>query len=50
MPDSRRHRDIEPAHPGEILAGIAIPATGKSKVEIASLLGHLAAIALRHPR
>jgi antitoxin HigA-1 len=39
MPDSRRHRDIEPAHPGEILAVIAIPATGKSKVEIASLLG-----------
>jgi addiction module HigA family antidote len=39
MADSRRHRDIEPAHPGEILAEIAIPATGKSKVEIARLLG-----------
>jgi addiction module HigA family antidote len=39
MADTRRHRDIEPAHPGEILAEIAIPATGKSKVEIAKLLG-----------
>jgi len=34
-----RHPDIEPAHPGEILAEIAIPATGKGKAEIARLLG-----------
>jgi antitoxin HigA-1 len=39
MADTRRHRDVEPAHPGEILAEIAIPATAKSKVEIAKLLG-----------
>lgn len=34
-----RHHKIDPAHPGELLAEIAIPATGKSKVEIAQLLG-----------
>ena len=34
-----RHQSITPAHPGEILAEITIPATGKSKAEIARLLG-----------
>lgn len=33
-----RHRDIEPAHPGELLSKVAIPAIGKSKSEIARLL------------
>ena len=33
-----RHRKIEPAHPGELLREIVIPATGKSKTEIARLL------------
>lgn len=37
--DTLRHRSIEPAHPGEVLAEITIPATGKSKAEIARLLG-----------
>jgi antitoxin HigA-1 len=31
--------DLEPAHPGELLEEIVIPATGKSKAEIAELLG-----------
>lgn len=30
---------VEPAHPGELLAEIVIPATGKSKTEIARLIG-----------
>jgi antitoxin HigA-1 len=34
-----RHHDIKPVHPGEMLREDVIPATGKSKVEIASLLG-----------
>jgi addiction module HigA family antidote len=34
-----RHPDIEPAHPGELLGEILIPATGKTKTEIAALLG-----------
>jgi len=33
-----RHASIEPAHPGELLATI-LPATGRSKTEIARLLG-----------
>jgi antitoxin HigA-1 len=33
-----RHRKIEPAHPGELLREVVIPATGKSKTEIARLL------------
>jgi len=37
--DTLRHPSIEPAHPGEVLAEIAIPATGLSKTEIARLLG-----------
>ena len=36
---SLRHRRIEPAHPGEMLRDIVLPATGKTKVEIARLLG-----------
>ncbi len=34
-----RHPSIVPTHPGEILETIIIPATGKSKAEIARLLG-----------
>jgi addiction module HigA family antidote len=37
--ETLRHRDIEPAHPGELLSEIAIPAIGKSKSEVARLLG-----------
>lgn len=37
--ETLRHRDIEPAHPGELLDEIAIPAVGKTKVEVARLLG-----------
>jgi addiction module HigA family antidote len=36
---SLRHRDVAPAHPGELLGEIVIPATGKDKSEIARLLG-----------
>ena len=36
---SQRHTDIEPAHPGELLGEVVIPATGKANVEIAALLG-----------
>jgi addiction module HigA family antidote len=34
-----RHPDLKPSHPGELLRDIVIPATGKTKVEIARLLG-----------
>ena len=34
-----RHPSIAPAHPGEQLEEIVIPATGRSKSEIARLLG-----------
>ncbi|RWJ04889.1 MAG: addiction module antidote protein, HigA family [Mesorhizobium sp.] len=37
--DTLRHPSIEPAHPGEMLREIMIPATGKSKAEIARLPG-----------
>lgn len=37
--DTLRHPSIEPVHPGEMLAEITIPATGKGKAEIARLLG-----------
>jgi addiction module HigA family antidote len=37
--DTLRHPSVEPSHPGEMLAEIVIPATGKSKAEIARLLG-----------
>ena len=39
MAKSLRHAAIEPAHPGAILGEITIPATDKSKSEIARLLG-----------
>ena len=32
-----RHSSMEPSHPGEMLGEIVIPATGKSKAEIARL-------------
>lgn len=34
-----RHPELEPSHPGELLGEVVIPATGKSKSEIARLLG-----------
>ena len=34
-----RHSSIVPTHPGELLAQDVIPATGRSKAEIARLLG-----------
>jgi len=34
-----RHVSIKPGHPGELLREVVIPATGKSKTEIARLLG-----------
>ncbi len=34
-----RHPSIVPTHPGELLDAVVIPATGKSKTEIARLLG-----------
>lgn len=33
-----RHPASEPSHPGELLAEIIIPATGKSKTELARLM------------
>ncbi len=36
---SKRHASVEPTHPGTMLAEIVIPATGKTKTEIAQLLG-----------
>lgn len=36
---AKRSRDLCPSHPGELLAEVIIPATGKSKAEIARLLG-----------
>jgi len=36
---AKRHRDIAPLHPGELLREDVIPALGKSKTEIARLLG-----------
>lgn len=36
--NSLRNADIEPTHPGELLAEITIPATGKTKTEIAAML------------
>ena len=37
--ESLRHPEMPPAHPGELLSEIVIPATGRSKSEIARLLG-----------
>lgn len=34
-----RHPSVEPGHPGALLREVVIPATGKSKTEIARLLG-----------
>ena len=34
-----RHPSIEPAHPGELLRDVVIPATGRPKTEIARMLG-----------
>jgi antitoxin HigA-1 len=34
-----RHKDLEPGHPGDLLAEIVIPATGKTKAEISKRLG-----------
>jgi len=36
---SLKHAEIEPAHPGDLLREIVIPATGRTKTEIAALLG-----------
>ena len=36
---AKRHPSIEPLHPGELLREDIIPALGKSKTEIARLLG-----------
>jgi addiction module HigA family antidote len=36
---SQRHAAVELAHPGELLGEVVIPATGKTNVEIAALLG-----------
>lgn len=38
-PSTLRHPDRAPTHPGAVLREDAIPATGKSKAEIARLLG-----------
>ena len=37
--DTLRHGSIAPSHPGELLREVVIPATGRSKTEIAKLLG-----------
>jgi addiction module HigA family antidote len=34
-----RHPTLRPAHPGELLREIVVPATGRSKTEIARMLG-----------
>ena len=39
MADTLRHPDLEPSHPGELLGEVVIPAIGKSKSEVARLLG-----------
>ena len=39
MGKTLRHTDIEPSHPGELLADVVLPAIGKSKSETARLLG-----------
>ncbi|WP_292530604.1 HigA family addiction module antitoxin [Methylocystis sp.] len=41
LTDTLRHPSVTMAHPGEMLAKITIPATGKSKAEVARLLGVL---------
>lgn len=39
MNTTLRHKSIQPSHPGELLREIVIPATDRSKVEIARMLG-----------
>ena len=34
-----RHSSVHPSHPGELLREIVLPATAKTKTEIANLLG-----------
>jgi addiction module HigA family antidote len=36
---ARRNSNLQPTHPGELLREDVIPATGRSKAEIARLLG-----------
>jgi addiction module HigA family antidote len=36
---AKRSGNLAPSHPGELLAEVVIPATGRSKAEIARLLG-----------
>lgn len=36
---AKRNPDLAPAHPGELLREVVLPAVGKSKSEIADLLG-----------
>jgi addiction module HigA family antidote len=36
---AKRHQSIEPLHPGELLREDVVPALGRSKTEIARLLG-----------
>lgn len=38
-PETLRHPDVPPTHPGEILREDVIPSTGRSKAEFAGLLG-----------
>jgi addiction module HigA family antidote len=35
----RKHIDLQPSHPGELLREIVVPASGKSKREIAEAMG-----------
>lgn len=37
--ETLRHPEVPPSHPGELLSEIVIPGTGRSKTEIARLLG-----------
>jgi addiction module HigA family antidote len=39
MDKAERSEAFAPAHPGELLAEVVLPATGKSRSEIARLLG-----------
>lgn len=36
---AKRNPDLAPAHPGELLREVVLPAVGKTKSEIADLLG-----------
>lgn len=41
MPEYKAQRNVDrcPSHPGELLREVVIPATGRTRTEIASLLG-----------